>query len=158
MKEKTGAAGLGFSYELRVRYEETDQGGVVYHANYFRYLEAARVELMRFHGISYSDYERHGIRLMVVEATSRFHSPTSFDDLLRITMTSVDIGPVRLDLQYQIHRLDPEASPSRPGYPDGLPDDAVLVASARTLLANVHTDGRPRRLPSQLRERLKGNS
>jgi acyl-CoA thioester hydrolase len=141
-----------------VRYEETDQGGVVYHANYFRYLEAVRVELMRFHGISYADYERSGIRLMVVEASSRFHSPAAFDDLLRVTVTNVDVGPVRLDLQYKIHRLDPAASPSRPGYSEGLPDAAALVVSARTLLANVHPDGRPCRLPSHLRERLKGNS
>lgn len=158
LDDKVEEAVQGFGFELRVRYEETDQGGVVYHANYFRYLEATRVELMRYHGISYADYERHGLRLMIVEASSRFHSPACFDDLLRITVTSAEIGPVRLDLEYQIHRLDPKDSPSKPGYPTALPEDAVLVTSARTLLANVHPDGRPRRLPPDLRERLRENS
>jgi acyl-CoA thioester hydrolase len=66
---------------IRVRYAETDQMGVVYYANYLVWMEAARMEWCRAHGINYLDMEREdGIFLAVAEANCRYRSPARFDD------------------------------------------------------------------------------
>jgi acyl-CoA thioester hydrolase len=66
---------------LRVRYAETDQMGVVYHANHFIWMEVGRVDLCKACGFNYRDMERHdGIYLAVAEANCRYKSPAKFDD------------------------------------------------------------------------------
>lgn len=70
--------------QLRVRYAETDQMGVVYHSNYFPYFEVARAEAIRQLGISYAEMEKSGIILPVVDVHVRFLRPARYDDLLTI--------------------------------------------------------------------------
>jgi len=71
--------------KVRVRYAETDQMGVVYHANYFIWFEVGRVELMRQAGLDYRDMEREeGCLVVVVEATARYKSPARYDNELTI--------------------------------------------------------------------------
>jgi acyl-CoA thioester hydrolase len=66
---------------LRVRYAETDQMGVVHHANYLVWMEVGRVELCKALGFNYRDMERDdGIYLVVAEATCRYQAPARFDD------------------------------------------------------------------------------
>src|SRR5437868_11372594 len=69
---------------VRVRYAETDQMGVVYHANYLVWFEVGRVELMRQHGLDYKLMESEGCGIAVVEATVRYKSPARYDDELII--------------------------------------------------------------------------
>ena len=70
---------------VRVRYAETDQMGVVYHANYFIWFEVGRVELLRQMGFSYRDMEeRDHCFIAVVEARCRFKSPAHYDDEIRV--------------------------------------------------------------------------
>ncbi len=72
-------------YAVRVQYLDTDQGGVVHHAAYLRWLEAARVELLRERGIDYRRFEIEvGKGLPVTEARVRYKKPARFDDLLRV--------------------------------------------------------------------------
>ena len=70
--------------ELRVRYSETDQMGVVYNANHFVWFEIARTEFCRFHGMSYKDWESKGVYLPVVEAHCRYKIPARYDDMLEL--------------------------------------------------------------------------
>jgi acyl-CoA thioester hydrolase len=65
---------------LRVRYAETDQMGVVYHANHFIWFEVGRVEFMRQMGLSYVDMEKEGCHMPVVDARCRYKSPARYDD------------------------------------------------------------------------------
>jgi acyl-CoA thioester hydrolase len=66
---------------LRVRYAETDQMGVVYHANYFVWFEVGRVELLRQLGFSYRDMEQHdGCGIAVIDARCRYKAPARYDD------------------------------------------------------------------------------
>ena len=66
---------------LRVRYAETDQMGVVYHANHFIWFEIGRVELMRQLGFSYRDMERdQGCFIAVVDARCRYKAPARYDE------------------------------------------------------------------------------
>lgn len=70
--------------QIRVRYAETDQMGVVYHSNYFPYFEAARAEAIREMGLTYADMERTGIIMPVVDVHCRYLRPARYDDLLTI--------------------------------------------------------------------------
>src|SRR5437868_8389317 len=81
---------------LRVRYAETDQMGVVYHANYLVWMEVGRVELCRSRGVDYKDLElEHGIFLTVAEATCRYHLPARYDEEVVIS-TRIDRAHSRM--------------------------------------------------------------
>ena len=70
--------------QIRVRYAETDQMGVVYHSHYFQYFEVARAECIRDLGFTYADMEKNGIIMPVVEVQCKYLRPALYDDLLTI--------------------------------------------------------------------------
>ena len=131
--EKTA---LEHTVTARVRYGETDQMGVVYHANYLSFFEVARTELIRLRGVAYSALEEGGLRLMVTEAAMQYHSPGHYDDVLAITTRLAESGPARVRFDYEVRR-------------EG--EEEVLV-TGHTVLASIGEDGRPCRLPAELRE------
>ena len=129
-------AALEHKVKARVRYGETDQMGVVYHANYLSFFEIARTELIRLRGVAYSSLEEGGLRLMVTEAAMQYHSPGRYDDVLAITARLSESGPARVRFDYEVRR-------------DG--EDEVLV-TGHTVLASIAEDGRPCRMPTELRK------
>ena len=70
--------------QIRVRYAETDQMGVVYHSNYFPYFESARAESIRKLGLTYADMEKMGVVMPVIDVHCRYVRPAKYDDLLTI--------------------------------------------------------------------------
>src|SRR3989440_5098613 len=72
------------SITLRVNYSETDQMGVVYHANYLIWFDRARTELMRETGVTYKELEQQGVYLAVSEVDVRFRAAARYDDLVRV--------------------------------------------------------------------------
>lgn len=89
-----------FRYPVRVQYVDTDQGGVVHHAAYLRFLEGARVELLRARGIDYRRFEIEvGKGLPVTEARLRYKRPARFDDALAVEtwVPIVNRAKVRFD-------------------------------------------------------------
>ena len=93
---------------VRVRYAETDQMGVVYHANYLVWFEVGRVEVLRNLGFSYKQMEADGFLIAVVEVTARYRAPARFDDELAIrTRVSAMRGPI-FKFSYQIVRVADE--------------------------------------------------
>jgi acyl-CoA thioester hydrolase len=70
--------------QIRVRYAETDQMGVVYHSNYFPYFESARAESIRQLGFTYADMEKMGVIMPVIDVHCRYLRPARYDDLLTI--------------------------------------------------------------------------
>lgn len=70
--------------QIRVRYAETDQMGVVYHSNFFPYFESARAESIRQLGFTYADMEKMGVIMPVVDVHCRYLRPAKYDDLLTI--------------------------------------------------------------------------
>ena len=96
---------MAVTTEVRVRYAETDQMGIVYYANYLVWFEIGRVELLRSMGLAYSQLEtEHECILPVVEATCRYRSPARYDDEILIeTRPSMLRGPV-LKFAYRILR------------------------------------------------------
>ena len=70
--------------QIRVRYAETDQMGIVYHSNYFPYFESARAESIRELGFTYADMEKMGVIMPVVDVHCRYLRPAKYDELLTI--------------------------------------------------------------------------
>ena len=78
---------------LRVRYAETDQMGVVYHANYFVWFEVARTDLLRARGWTYREMEQAGVSLPVIEAHCEYRRPARYDDEVDIAATARVASP-----------------------------------------------------------------
>ena len=85
--------------QLRVRYAETDQMGVVYHSNYFPWFETARAESIRQLGFSYADMEKMGIIMPVIEVQCRYVRPAVYDNLLRIKVILKEL-PVHHKIEF----------------------------------------------------------
>ncbi|HEU4962314.1 MAG TPA: thioesterase family protein [Bacilli bacterium] len=102
-----------FDIELRVRYGETDQMGVVYHANYLDWFEVGRTEWMRQSGVHYRSLEEEGVLLPVTEARLKYIQSAKYDDHIRVTTRIASYNKVRLTFGYEVRRL---------------PDNELLVA------------------------------
>ncbi len=92
--------------ELRVRYQETDQMGVVYHTNYLVWCEMARTELLRGTGLTYKAMEQDGIYLPVIEANCRYKIPAAYDEVIVVKAWIEKLTGVRLNFHYQIIRKE----------------------------------------------------
>ena len=124
--------------ELRVRYAETDQMGVVYHANYLAWCEVGRTELIRKFGRSYAEIEQLGVALAVSDAALRYHAAARYDDLVRVTTTLTDVRSRSMTFAYRISHAE----------------RGTKLVTASTTLIGVDTNGRIARLPQELRAAL----
>ncbi|MGH7672053.1 MAG: acyl-CoA thioesterase [Gemmatimonadales bacterium] len=88
----------------RVNYSETDQMGLVYHANYLIWLDMARTEHMRERGVSYKDLEEQGIFLAVTEVRIRYRRAARYDDLVRVRCWVRDRASRRVTFGYAVER------------------------------------------------------
>ena len=96
---------MSVTTEVRVRYAETDQMGVVYYANYLVWFELGRVELLRSLGFAYSILEKdHGCILPVVAARCRYRSPARYDDEILIETRPAWLRGSVLKFAYKIYR------------------------------------------------------
>lgn len=94
---------------VRVRYAETDQMGVVYHANYLVWFEVGRVEFIRHFGMDYRTMEREdGIMIAVVEVAIRYKSPARYDDELAVRTRLVSMRGSIIRFGYQVVRVSDE--------------------------------------------------
>ena len=92
---------------LRVRYAETDQMGVVYHANYFVWFEIGRVELLRQLGFSYRDMEaKDGCGIAVIDARCRYKAPARYDDEVILRTHLKYIRESLIQFEYELMRAD----------------------------------------------------
>jgi acyl-CoA thioester hydrolase len=88
--------------QVRVRYSETDQMGVVYHGNYLPFFEIGRVEWLRSQGISYKELEASGVGLPIVNLTLNYKKPARYDDLLTIVTRVKSQQTVKIDFECEI--------------------------------------------------------
>jgi acyl-CoA thioester hydrolase len=123
--------------EHRVTYAETDQMGVVYHANYLIWFEMARTEHLRRTGMTYRELESQGVLLAVVDAHVRYRAPARYDDIVRIRCWIKDLVPRRVAFEYHVERADGER-----------------LATGETSLVPLNREYLPSRLPEQILERL----
>ena len=91
-----------FSTNIRVRYGETDQMGIVYNANYATYFEVARTEWLRNLGVTYKYMEESGIILPVISLSFNFIKPAKYDDILTVSVFLKKKPLVKIDFDYEI--------------------------------------------------------
>jgi len=123
---------------VRVRYQETDQMGIVYYSNYFVYFEMGRIEFLRDFGISYAEIEKENIFLAVVEAHCKYKSPAVFDDILVIKTFLSKMKYARIEFSYEVRRVNEE----------------TLIAEGSTILACIGVTKKPMVIPEKIREAL----
>lgn len=125
-------------HRFRPIYGDTDMMGVVYYANYFRFFEAGRTELMRAAGIEYKSLEALGYALPVASASAKYHAPAHYDDPLVLDLEVAEVRYGSLRITYRLTRET----------------DGTLIATGETMHACVGPKGRVVRLPDDLREKL----
>ena len=124
------------STEVRVRYAETDQMGMVYYANYLVWFEVGRAEFCRQRGFAYRDFERdNDAYLAVAEAQCRYHTPARYDDLLLIRTRVEQFRKRTVRFAYEIVRREPQA----------------ILATGTTLHVVLDSKGRPKSFPAAYR-------
>ena len=124
--------------ELRVNYSETDQMGVVYHANYLVWFDRARTEHLRTTGYTYREMEAEGVYLAVTEARLRFRRPALYDDLVRVRCWVRDLASRRVTFGYAVERAA----------------SGELLATGETSLMALDRDRNSTRIPEHVSERL----
>lgn len=132
-----------FSWRIRVYYEDTDTGGVVFYANYLKFFERARTEWLRAAGMGQRALEETDGVIFVVKSTSvDYHAPAKLDDELNLTVTVERIGRTAVDFIQQAWRIG---------------DDAPrLLATGRITVACVAAKAlRPRAIPTQVLAKIK---
>ncbi|UQZ83135.1 Acyl-CoA thioester hydrolase YbgC [Paenibacillus konkukensis] len=93
-----------FEFTIRVRYQETDQMGVVYHANYLNWFEIGRTELIRSLGMPYQTIEECGLLLPVIDAELKFRQPAKYDDIVTIRTRVEEYTHLRMRFASEIRR------------------------------------------------------
>jgi acyl-CoA thioester hydrolase len=130
----TGQRAMPFRLDLRVYWEDTDAGGIVYHANYLRFMERARTEWLRSQGIEQAHLrETVGVLFVVSDIELRLQHPARLDDRLSVTVSVLEHGRASMWLAQQVLR------------------QAQELCTARVRVACVDaTTWRPRRLPAEV--------
>ena len=93
---------------LRVRYSETDQMGIVYYGNYAQYLEQGRTDWLRSLGFTYKYMEEHQVMLPVINLNIDYKKPAKYDDLLTIKTSLLEIPSVKIKFYYEIQNQNHE--------------------------------------------------
>ena len=122
---------------LRVFYEDTDTAGIVYYANYFKFIERARSESLRNIGLIQTEIkDKYKIIFVVRKIIAEFIRPAKLDDLLEISTDFLKIGIVSIELDQKIFLND------------------AVIFKANVKLGILNTKGKPKKLPIDLREKL----
>lgn len=120
--------------KLRVIYGDTDQMGVVYYANYFRFFEFSRSEYFRARGGNYTDMEKSGFGLPVVTAHCDYRRPAKYEDLIVIDVHLAELKRVSMRFEYTVTRES----------------DGEVLVTGHTVHACVGPGGKPARIPESV--------
>ena len=123
---------------IRIYYEDTDAGGIVYYANYLKFVERARTEMLRLLGIESSDLmNEHGVAFAVKRCLVDYHMPAKLDDALVVETEVVRVGGASLELR-QIVKRD---------------SDQLVTVDVKLACLDLGS-GKAKAMPSQVRIRL----
>lgn len=124
-----------FSFPVRVYIEDTDAGGIVYHANHIRFMERARTEWLRAHGIAHY-WSQTDYSFVVHHIDVHYHKPIFMNDLLDVTVRVLSCNSASFTLQQNIYR------------------DEMLLASATVDMACLDKNLKPKRVPPAISQLL----
>ena len=121
----------------RVYYEDTDAGQVVYYANYLKFAERARTEMLRERGVCQLELrQQEGILFVVKEVQMQLHKPARLDDMLTILTTVKKLGRASILLNQDIHCMD------------------LLLAQIEVVVVSINQHFKPTSIPISVKERL----
>lgn len=121
---------------VRVYYEDTDMAGVVYYANYLRFIERGRSEALREVGVDQSALKDSGLVFVVRRLVADYHAPARYDDLLDVETRIARLRGASVEMAQRVTR------------------DGALLFEAEVLVACMDAAGRPQRLPEAVRAAL----
>ncbi len=122
-----------FKFPVRIYYEDTDAGGIVYYVNYLKFMERARTEYLRHFGFEQQVLMEQGRMFVVTDCSMEYRRPAKLDDLLQVTVETELKSKVRLQFNQQIYR------------------DDELLCEGRFMIACVHPETlRPVKIPDDL--------
>lgn len=125
--------------DIRIYYEDTDCGGVVYYANYLRYFEWGRTEYLERRGLSVKRLLEEGTQFMVVHAEIDYRSPARYGDVLSIETTLARVGNASLTMAHVLRQRE----------------SGRVVAEGSAKLVTVDLQGKTKRLPPPIRAALR---
>ncbi len=124
--------------DIRVYYEDTDAGGIVYYANYLKFCERGRTELLRIMGFdNKSLWDRSGVGFVVRSLSADDHKPAYLDDLLTVRTEIGATGPASVEMKQSVRRQD------------------ILLFEMDVLLACIDRNNKPVRLPAAVSQAFK---
>ncbi len=134
---------MAFRWPVRVYYEDTDAGGIVYHVNYFRFLERARTEWLRQlgGGQMHSEFSQEHLReqgslFVVREINAKYLKPARLDDELEVTVVVEKMGKASFNLSQSVYRISA--------------DGEQLLITGSVSIACIGDDGKPRLIPPEI--------
>ena len=140
MSKQPGFVGQTHVFRLRVYYEDTDAGGIVYYANYLKFAERARTEVLRDLGVGQRELmEGEGLGFAVRRCAADYLAPARLDDELEVHSTVRALGPASIDIEQNIRRSD------------GVGE----LVNLEVKLAVLNKSGRASRIPEDVAELLK---
>ena len=148
MTEAAARTGGAHIWPIRVYFEDTDAGGVVYHGNYLKFAERARTELMRAAGFDHSGLAtEHGVLIVVRHCAIEFIAPARLDDALEVHSRITTIGGASLTMRQEVFRAMPRTHANETV-------EGKLLVAVELRLACIRTDFKPARLPAALKRAL----
>lgn len=121
-----------FEFQIRIYMEDTDAGGIVYHANHIRFMERTRTEWLRASGVDHY-WHQNDYNFVVHKINVKYIRPILMDDLITVTASVVSCKATSFVLQQNIYRGE------------------IMLASGEVELACLSSEMRPRRLPDEIR-------
>ena len=126
-----------FNFSVKVYYEDTDAGGVVYYANYLKFLERARSEAVYSLGFTNTSLlDNHGVLLIVKSCNIEYKKPAQFEDMLEVVSEAISFTKTSFLMKQKILRNE------------------ELIANAEIHLVAVDKNGKPTKLPEELKKKL----
>ncbi len=129
-----------FEINIRVYYEDTDAGGIVYYANYLKYLERARTELIYSLGLKHKTLkDEYGFQIVVSHCDISFRKPAFFEDHLTIKTELKSLSAVKLEMSQKVYKVDCWTTK----------ENEEILVDAKITLACVNKLGRPEKMPEE---------
>ena len=127
---------MAFCWPVRVYYEDTDAGGIVYYANYLKFFERARTEWLRQLGFNQELLREQGILFVVREINAKYKQPARLDDELQVSVVVEKMGKASFNIAQTVYRISADG-------------EQVLV-TGNVSIACINSDGKPRAIPAEI--------
>lgn len=146
---------MAFYWPVRVYYEDTDSGGVVYHSNYLSFMERARTEYLRAKGISQSQLVTdHQLIFAVRQLSTEYIRPAKFDDLLAIKTEIQSHSRLSLQFRQEVYRVNDDDAARLPGWQAPCGAEELLCEGLVKVVALDAEGMQPKRMPMELLEEM----